>query len=587
MSGICGWVGRADRALLDAMLAAIEYRGDQTDTEVGEGAAIGYRWWGGRPGKSPGLHRDGSHVVTCAGTLAPPVPSPAARLLQRLGAGSYADDTLATLDGAFAAAWWDGEQERLTLLRDPFGVRSLYYTELDGVFYFASELKQLLVIPDLPVEPDPAALHKYLTFSFVPGEDVPIKGIRRLLPGHVAVWQAGRIETRPYFTLRESIDPALEEQSVAVRRVRERCQQAVADRLNGEQEVGLFLSGGIDSSGVAVWLKEAGVRPLAFSLDFGERSVEREQAAQVAAHLDLPLTFLPIQGPELITPFWDLVWKLDLPFGDPVTGPQYLLGQAARQAGLSAVFNGEGGDQLFGGWTNKPMIAAELYADLFGRDSREERYLESYHRFYGLEDALYTPEFAAIVGGPGQRRALLAPYLGEDAAAETFLNRVRLADVALKGSQSILPRAERLANAWALDLRVPLFDRALAETAFSLPPTLKLRGASEKHILKLALQKQLPSEIVWRRKFGMSVPITDWVLGPLAGLVGELLGPAALARRGLFREEYVGRLRRGEPEPGETRRRRLGEKLWALAMLEAWLRVFVDGRGRRPASVPA
>jgi asparagine synthase (glutamine-hydrolysing) len=582
MSGICGWVGQADPATLDAMLDAIAYRGDRTDSQIDEQAALGYRWWGGRPGKSPGLYRDGSNVVACAGTLAPPVPSPAARLFQRLDAGLHADDTLVTLDGAFAAVWWDGARERLTLLRDPFGVRSPYYVTHQGTFYFASELKQLLAIPGLPIEPDPDALHKYLTFSFVPGEDVPIVGIRRLLPGQVAVWQGGRLTTRPYFSLRESIDPVLEDQAVAVRRVRERCQQAVTSRLNGEDEVGLFLSGGIDSSGVAVWLKEAGVRPRAFSLDFGERSVEREQAAEVAAHLDIPLTMVPIQGPELLAPFWDLVWKLDLPFGDPVTGPQYFLGAAARQAGLAAVFNGEGGDQLFGGWTNKPMIAAELYADLFGRDSREERYLESYHRFYGLEDALYTPEFQARVGGPGQRRALLTPYLGDDAAASTFLNRVRLADVALKGSQSILPRAERLANAWALDLRVPLFDRALAETAFSLPTALKLRGASEKHILKLVLQQQLPREIVWRRKFGMSVPITDWVLGPLAGLMEELLGTAALARRGLFREEYVGQLRRGEHEPGETRRRRLGEKLWALAMLEAWLRVFVDGRGRRP-----
>ena len=106
-----------------------------------------------------------------------------------------------------------------------------------------------------------------------------------------------------------------------------------------------------------------------------------------------------------------------------------------------------------------------------------------------------------------------------------------------------------MANAWALDLRVPLFDRALAEASFSLPPQLKLHGASEKYVLKLALQKQLPREIVWRRKFGMSVPITDWVLGPLAGLIEDLLGPAALARRGLFRDEYVGRLRRGENEP--------------------------------------
>jgi len=276
------------------------------------------------------------------------------------------------------------------------------------------------------------------------------------------------------------------------------------------------------------------------------------------------------------------VWKLDLPFGDPVTGPQYLLGQAARAAGLATVFNGEGGDQLFGGWTNKPMIAAEIYAPLYGRDTREETYLQSYHRFYGLEEQLYTPEFRAQVGGPGQRRALLQPYLGDDSAAATFLNRLRLADIWLKGSQNILPRAERMANAWGLDVRVPLFDRALAEASFTLPPSMKLHGASEKYVLKRILNPHLPHDIVWRRKYGMSVPVTDWVLGPLAGDFDALLGPAALERRGLFRGEYVESLRQGHGAPQETRRRRIGERLWTLAMLEAWLRVFVDGRGRKP-----
>ncbi|MCC7370322.1 MAG: 7-cyano-7-deazaguanine synthase [Chloroflexi bacterium] len=586
MSGLCGWVGAADSAALDAMLGAIAYRGDRTDREVSPQAALGYRWWGGRPGKSPSLFREGPHLAACAGTLAPSVPFPAAELPTLLADGPEGEARRQSVDGAFAGAWWDADRARLTLVRDPFGVRSLYYVEHRGAFYFASELKQLLQIPGLPIELDPSAVHKYLTFSFVPGEDVPIRGIRRLLPGHVGVWERGQFISRPYVHLREQIEPSLEEQPAAVRRVRDRLQQAVARRLNGEREVGLYLSGGLDSSGVAVWLKQAGVGVQAFSLDFGERSVEREQAQTVADHLGIPLTFVPVQGADVEAAFWDLVWKLDLPFGDPVTGPQYLLGQAARSAGLSAVFNGEGGDQLFGGWTNKPMIAAELYADLFGADSREERYLESYHRFYGREDDLYTPAFAASVGGPGQRRALLAPYLS-GGAASTFLHRIRLADLALKGSQSILPRAERLTNAWALDLRAPLFDRALTEMAFSLPPSLKLRGASDKHILKLILQNQLPKEIVWRRKYGMSVPITDWVLGPLAGLVAELVGAGALARRGLFRDEYVGRLRRGEPEPGETRRRRIGERLWTLVMLEGWLRVFVDGRGRPPGgSVP-
>jgi len=579
MSGICGWVGEAEPAVLEAMLAAIDYRGDRTDTAFAPGVALGYRWWGGRPGKSPGIHRAGPHLVACAGTFAPPVPSPAAALMDRLVPGPGGLDSL---DGAFAGAWWDGERRRLTLVRDPFGVRSLYYVEHGGAFYFASELKQLLAIPDLPVQVNPAALHTYLTFSFVPGEDVPVLGVRRLLPGRVARWEGGRLRVEPYLTLREGIDPQFADRAAAVRHIRSRWREAVARRLNGEREVGLFLSGGIDSSGVAVWLREAGVGVRAFSLDFGERSVEKPQAQVVADRLQLPLTFLRVGGEDLAPVLMDLVWKLDLPFGDAVTGPQYLLGRAAREAGLSAVFNGEGGDQFFGGWTNKPMISAELYADLYEEDSREEQYLRSYHRFYGREEQLYTPEFRAQVGGPGQRRAHLAPYLAGDAAA-TFLHRVRLADIALKGSQNILPRAERMANAWALDVRVPLFDRALAEASFALPPQLKLHGACEKYVLKLILQRHLPREVVWRRKFGMSVPVTDWVLGPLAEAVEELLGPPSLARRGLFRGEYVERLRRGRNDPDETRRRRIGERLWTLAMLEAWLRVFLDGRGRRPA----
>lgn len=581
MSGICGFVGLAEASVLDAMLAAIDYRGDTTDTATAPGVGLGHRYWKGRPGKSAGVHRDGISLSVCAGTFAPSVASPAAELSRRLRPGPHG---LEALDGAFAGAVWDGASGRLALVRDPFGVRSLYYTEHRGVFYFASELKQLLAISGLPVEPDPAALHKYLTFSFVPGEDVPIRGIKRLLPGRVAIREAGRLTVTPYFTLTETLDPDLEEPKVAGKRIRRLWREAVRKRLVGESEVALFLSGGIDSSGVGLWLREEGMPTRAFTLDFGARSVEREEATAVAQNLGLPLEAVSVGGADVAKVLADLVWKLDLPFGDPVTGPQYLLGRAARERGLTAVFNGEGGDQLFGGWTSKPMIAAELFADLYGEDTREEAYLRSYHRFYGLEGKLYTAAFRDEVGGPGQRRALLAPYLESDGAG-SFLNRVRLADIHLKGSQSILPRAERMTNAWGLDVRVPLFDRALAEASFTLPPKLKLRGATEKYILKRILSRYLPPQIVWRRKYGMNVPVTDWVLGPLAPTVEALLGPGSLARRGYFRSEYVAALRAGQNDPHETRRRRLGERLWTLVMLEAWLRVFVDGRGRRPGGL--
>ncbi|MGE0870548.1 MAG: asparagine synthetase B [Kofleriaceae bacterium] len=585
MSGICGWVGEPDVTTLTRMLDAIEYRGDSTAREQAHGASLGYRFWAGRPGKSAGIVREGTRVITCAGTLAPPVASPGHDLLTRLATDRFDD-----LDGAFAFAAWDEDRNELVLGRDPFGVRSLYYVAHAGRFYFATELKQLLAIASLPVELDHAAIHKYLTFSFFPGGAVPVRGVQRVLPGQLLRYRTGAITTEPYFQLREAIDDELRDIRTAARRVRELGRNAVVRRLNGEPEVGLFLSGGLDSSAVGLWLRDAGVKVRAVSLDFGEHSLEREPAAEVARSLDTPLELVRASATEIAEVFWDVVQRLDLPFGDPVTAPQYLLGEAARAAGLIAVFNGEGGDQLFGGWTSKPMIAAELFGQLYEhqQETREETYLTSYHRFYGLEDALYTTSFRESVGGPGQRRALLAPYLGDDRAG-ALLNRVRLADISLKGSQNILPRAERMTNAHGLDVRVPLFDRKLAEASFAIPPELKLHGACEKYVLKVALQNRLPDDIVWRRKYGMSVPITDFIIGPrdpngpsrpgpLGELVRELLGRSALERRGLFRAAYVDDLLSGKDVPNEVRRRRVGERLWTLAMLEAWMRVFLDRR---------
>jgi asparagine synthase (glutamine-hydrolysing) len=185
--------------------------------------------------------------------------------------------------------------------------------------------------------------------------------------------------------------------------------------------------------------------------------------------------------------------------------------------------------------------------------------------------------FRAAVGGPGQRRAHLAPYLSGE-RGESFLGRVRLADIALKGSQNILPRAERIAAGLGLTVSMPLFDRKLAELSFQLPSEMKLFGACEKFVLKIAMQGRLPEDIIWRKKSGMSVPMTDWLQGPLRDVMEEYVGDRAITARGWFKKEYVAKLREGNDRPGETRKRRIGEKLWALIMLEAWVRHVVEGK---------
>lgn len=579
MSGIWGYVGPCPPETLELMGRPIDYRGDQLALWRSRDVGLGYRYWNGRPGESSGLFQTDGHIVACAGTLAPSAADPAAELRHKL------TDGLSTLDGAFAGAWWDEQKQRLTLVRDPFGVRALYYLEHEGCFFFASELKQLLAIPGIPWKLDETVIHKYLTFSFVPGEEMPVSGVRRLLSGRVAVWDrhatpANKLTITPYFELREQLREAMASQPLAVRAVRQACQQAVRRRLAGEATVGIYLSGGLDSSGVAHWLKRAGVRVRALSLHFGTDTSESTQAKTVAQHLNIPLDFVDVSGNQLSAILPELARKLDLPFGDPVTGPQYLLGQCAQGLGLQTVFNGEGGDQLFGGWTSKPMVSAQLYSNLYEEESREETYLKSYHRFYGLESQLYTADFYQRVCTPGVRRAHLQPLV-HSSAAQTFLNRIRLADIELKGSQNILPRMEQMASAWGVDVRVPLFDRQLAELSFTIPPQMKLHGACEKYVLKLALQRRLPPDVVWQRKLGMSVPITDWVLGALVTTLKDLLGRPSLARRGWFRAEFVEPLLAGQNHPQETRRRRIGERIWTLAMLELWLRTIWDQRGSR------
>lgn len=553
------------------MLDAITHRGDRCETLGAEHATLGLRTWTGRAEGS--LAREDDVTMALTGRSLPALAP--REILHRITAGDAAN-----LDGAFALAAWNEPARTLTLARDPFGMRSLYYTVVEGALWFATELKQLLAVPGLTVELDLAAVHKYLTFSFVPGDATLIAGVRRLLPGHVLTFRDGGVETRAWFTLEESITPI--ENGPAAKRLWRLGREAVERRLDASAKVGLYLSGGIDSSAVGLWLKDVGADVTAFTLDFGAASVEREEATAVAKHLGFPLQTVTVDANELARVVEEILWKLDMPFGDPVTAPHWLLGRAARAADLSTVFNGEGGDQLFGGWTNKPMIAAAVYGDSHADPDEatpEQRYLKSYHRFYGIEHELYTPSFAARVT-PGERRAMIQPFLGSD-RAQTFLHRVRLTDLSLKGSQNILPRAERMAAAHGLDARMPLFDRRLAEWSFTLPPSLKLHGACEKYVFKLALQHRLPEAIVWRRKFGMSVPVTDWVLGALRPLVHDLLSDAAVKRRGLFSVEFVRALREGRDVASETRRRRLGERLWALVVLEAWCRRFLD---RRPLS---
>ncbi|GAB4452735.1 MAG: hypothetical protein OHK0029_04210 [Armatimonadaceae bacterium] len=357
-----------------------------------------------------------------------------------------------------------------------------------------------------------------------------------------------------------------------------RLQAAVQKRLTVGATVGVYLSGGLDSSLVAALLVEAGVTPHLFTLDFGAPfHLELPVAQQVAAHLGLPLQIVPATPPFIARTLSATVEAMPLPYGDSVVVPLYLLGQAARDT-VSEVWNGEGGDQLFGGWTNKPMIAAHLYDVAEQAEAEEVReYLATYHRFWGLTRLLYTPAHRERAGSLDAAE-WVRPALDRERFPH-LLHRLRMANLLLKGAQNIAPRMVALAQCHGLSLRSPFFDTGLAGWTFALPPEQILAGAYEKYLLKRVAEKYLPSEVVWREKRGMGVPVTHWCLTrwhpahwTLQRYLRNYLSSRQLKREGIFDPAMVRRLRQGEdPTPeGAFRKRRVGEKLWLLLMWEMW-----------------
>jgi asparagine synthase (glutamine-hydrolysing) len=436
---------------------------------------------------------------------------------------------------------------------DPFGVQPVYSLTLGERTHTAADPRALRRLPGAPRGVDPAALHGYLCFSHPPGPKTLFEGIARV--PELAPW-------------RERPAPVNEDSAVST--LRALLAASVERMLGTERDVGVYLSGGLDSSLVAALLARAGARVHLFSLDFGPAwDAELEHAQAVAAHLGRPLHRVRARPRDVHRALHPTAAALHQPFGDPVTVPLYLLGQAARGS-VRTVFNGEGGDQLFGGWATKPMLAAEAYGGT--GYSREAAYLATYHRFHGAEAQLLTPAAMEAIGSM-DAGAWLRPALDAD-GLPTLLHRLRAANIRLKGAQNIAPRMAQLAAAHGLQARAPFMDRALAEWTFTLPVDFFLRGASEKHLLKRAAEGLLPPALIDRPKRGMGVPATEWLRGwmsPLRWEAARRLSPRRLRREGWFRPEYVAALRRGDDDPGETRRRRAGEKLWALLMLHLWM----------------
>jgi asparagine synthase (glutamine-hydrolysing) len=594
MGGICGTVGRGEPAWIDAMLDATAHRGPSgRGATMLDDAALGQLWGPDRPRAAAiATSSDGRVRCVLGGSLfdtdalrerlaahGRPVPplDDAALVAELLAVEGEA--ALEHLDGAFVLAAHD--ERGVLLARDPLGERPLYYTRVDAdTVLFASEIKAFYAHPAFAARPEPGSLAAVLVFSFIPGPRTMFQGVVELEPGCCVRLRPGQPpdEPRRYWRLQEDVDPQWQDDEGA-RRLAELCASAVARRLPPAGPVAAFLSGGVDSSAAVALLVAQGVRPLCFSAGFGMgQPNELGYARLVADHCRVEHRIIDVEPDAFLDLLPRIIWNLDDPLCDCITVPNYIMAAAAARES-AVVFNGEGGDPLFGGPKNKFMILGEWYK-AYGAYDRHLAYLASYHKGYDCFEELCTPELVARSGGTAALVELVAPYL-DDPTMSSFLNRLMHVNIKLKGGQNILVKVDKMLAAHGVRSASPLFDRRLAELSLRMPPAAKRRGDVEKFAFKQAVEPLLPHPVVYRKKAGMGVPLNHWFRRTsLRGYAADLLGSARARERGYFRWAFGERLLEGEPPPNGIGRDRTGELLWMLLAIELWHRVFVDGGGR-------
>jgi len=509
-------------------------------------------------------------------------------------------DFVQSLNGMFAVALWDVKNRRLVLARDRLGVKPLHY-RLDGPrLYFASEIKALLQAP-LPREIDLEAMAQFFTFEFIPAPRSIFREIRKILPGHLMIFENGTVTEKSYWDVRYAeteIKPRPEAEYAE--EIIFRLRESVRRRLISDVPLGVFLSGGIDSSAITALMSEiAGSGIKTYSIGFREKSFDELDAARIVAakyatdHREFVVTPAEVSG---LVP--TLANFLDEPLADASIIPTYVISKLARQY-VTVALAGDGGDEQFGGYdTYKAFKAARWYRKVPGFLRRglvrpAVRALPASARRLSLEfkakkfisGAEYPPEIANFIWwgayAPELRERLFAAgtkagltedpfapvafHAGNTRAADP-LDRIAYLDLKLYLQDDLLPKVDRMSMAVSLEIRAPFLDYTFVEFAATIPSSLKLRGFRSKYILKKALAGRLPDEILSKKKIGFDIPLGVWMRNDLKSFVRETLAPDRLRRHGYFDEAFVATVLK-EHFDGSHNHRQL---LWPLIIFQNW-----------------
>ena len=513
---------------------------------------------------------------------------------------------LESLNGMFAFVLWDGGNKRLLCARDRMGQKPFYYTVANNLFIFASEPKALMQHPALSRKISFTALSKYLAFEYVP---VPLSiydQVYKLEPGHYFIIDFSeplpkrrKISPQPYWDIRfDTEERSFEEAKQGFVDI---YRQAVQRRLISDVPLGVFLSGGIDSSSLVAMMSE--MMPASeiktFCIGFSEKSFDESSwSRQVADYFGTDHREETLPPGRLLEILPRICEFLDEPLADPSIIPTYLLSEFTRKH-VTVALGGDGGDELFAGYDPflahypsrilerfpRPVITGfRKLAGLLPVSTRNISFDFKVKQFLSGMDYDYGKRHFAWMGSftPGEQANLFTPdvlkeiehhdpydvidrYLaGLDIHHE--LDGIIYLYCKLYLQEDILVKVDRASMAVSLEARAPFMDHNVVQYVCSLPNKWKLRGFTTKYLFKKAMEDYLPRDVIYRRKKGFGIPIADWFKGPLKGTLMELLAEERIRSQGIFNPGYTTRLLREHLQGKKDNRK----KLWTLLIFQKW-----------------
>jgi asparagine synthase (glutamine-hydrolysing) len=509
----------------------------------------------------------------------------------------WREQSLDHLQGMFAFAAWDKQEQSLFAARDHLGVKPFYYFWDGSLFAFASELKALLQHPQVTREIDLDALGLFLECQYIPTPLTIYKNIRKLAAGHALKLQKGELKIWQYWNPSYAEKPDWDE-AESLSQLDTELRRSVESMLVADVPLGAFVSGGIDSSLIAAIMTDISGKPIqTFNLGFQDdqrisdkTQSEHEQAMRVAKHIGSQHHSLMVSPSDVLGAFEDWVDVFDEPFGDQAALPTMLLSKLTRKH-VTVALTGEGADELFSGYSNyRKRVSEERITGLLGGTYsplrslvpllpaaiRKDRVIKAIGLNHAARYATIPNVFDRATHGGLFSSALMhhqqthiagyAEKLFAKCDARSYIEKLMYVDTNLWLPDDLLTKVDRATMAYSLEARVPFLDHKFVEFVAKLDPRLKQNGATTKYLLKKLAEKYLPHEIVHRGKQGFVMPLSPWLEGGLKTRMEHAIGAGGLDKRGLFKE---GALKRLLAQHRSGRSNHAG-RLWALTVLELW-----------------